>query len=157
MPPCALSMRPFRCCVGSGKGPFLVPEQFALEQRLWNRSAVDGDEGLALSRALTVDRSRHQFLPRTAFAGNQHRHIGRPDTANHAKHVLHLRTVPHQPFKFILAGLLLKYAIFLLKVGKIGRALEHNLEHVKLNRLFDKVVGAAFNRGDGLRCDRYCP
>ena len=68
VPPSHCSNRPTRCAVGAGEGALLVAEQFALEQRLGNRRAIDRHEFLVLTRAEFVDRARHQLLPASALA-----------------------------------------------------------------------------------------
>src|SRR6185295_13455163 len=92
---------------GSGKRPFLISKQLTLQQSLRNRAAVDGHKRLILSHTLPMDRTRHQFLPRPAFTGNQYGHVRWSHTANHAKYVLHRYAVSHQPFELIRSGLLL--------------------------------------------------
>ena len=46
----------------SGKGPFFVSEQLALEQRLRNGTAVDGNKRPRSSGTLAVDRAWFMFL-----------------------------------------------------------------------------------------------
>src|SRR5688572_2904637 len=51
----------------------LVAEQLALQQRFRNRPAVHRDERGVRPRALAMNETRHQLLPRSTFAGEQHR------------------------------------------------------------------------------------
>jgi hypothetical protein len=41
-----------------------MAEQFGFQQVARNRRGVDGDEGFARTRAVAVQRTRHQFLAR---------------------------------------------------------------------------------------------
>src|SRR5690606_20187723 len=54
-----------------------VPEQEALEQRLRDRGAVDGDVGLVGAPAVPVDRTRDEVLAGAALAADQDRRVGR--------------------------------------------------------------------------------
>src|SRR5204863_4017486 len=62
---------------GAGERALLVPEQFALEQRLRQRTNVHRDERLRASRTETMDRPRHELLARSALTldeyGTRHR------------------------------------------------------------------------------------
>ena len=62
--------------VGVGEGPFFVAEQFAFEQRLGDRRAVDGDERLVAAAAEVVDRLADDFLAGAVFAQDQHGQLG---------------------------------------------------------------------------------
>src|SRR5262249_54175582 len=54
-----------------------VAEELALEQRLGERSAIDGDERTGAARAVLVDRARDHLLPGAALAEDQHRAAAR--------------------------------------------------------------------------------
>src|SRR6516162_231427 len=60
---------------GSCKSALLVTEDFALNQRLWDCSAVDGDEGPRLSWAEIMQRPGYHLLAGSALAGDQHGHV----------------------------------------------------------------------------------
>ena len=60
---------------GPRKGTLFVAEQFALDQGVRNRGAVDGDEGLIPPRAVVVNRPGHQLFARAAFALDQDRAV----------------------------------------------------------------------------------
>ncbi len=53
-----------------------MAEEFGLEQRLGDRAAVDGDEGLGRARARPVNGLCEQLLAAAAFAAQQHAGIG---------------------------------------------------------------------------------
>jgi hypothetical protein len=61
--------------VRPGEGPLFVPEQFALDQRFRNRSAIHRHERTARARAEPVDGPRHQVLSRPGFSQNQNAEI----------------------------------------------------------------------------------
>src|SRR5574340_1705906 len=62
---------------GSGEGPFLVAEEFALNQPCRERGAVDFHQRPGSSPAEIVNRSGDQLLAGPCFAPDQHRCIGR--------------------------------------------------------------------------------
>ena len=74
---------------------FLMPEQFAFQQGFGKRSAVDGREWFGRARTLPVQRARHQFLPRTAFAQNQHRGVPRREAGDHLAQFDNRRAFAH--------------------------------------------------------------
>src|SRR6266481_3642824 len=67
--------------VRSGEGAFDVSEEFAFEQRLRKRAAVDGNKGLAGSRGTGVDGPGDEFFTRSTFAEDQNRAAGGSDRA----------------------------------------------------------------------------
>ena len=66
-----------------------MAEQLALEQRLRDRRAVDGDEGLAAARRLRVDRARQHLLAGAALARQQHRRLEAGGALHHLEHLDH--------------------------------------------------------------------
>ena len=58
---------------GPGKGPSLVAEQFAFQQRFGQCRAVQTDKRTLLARTGEVHGPRDQFLAHAAFAADQHR------------------------------------------------------------------------------------
>ena len=71
-----------------------VAEQHALEHRLGDRGAVDGDERLRGAPAVEVDRVRDELLAGAALAGDEHRRVGVRDVLDAA---LDLEPVRRQP------------------------------------------------------------
>ena len=92
---------------GAGEGARLVPEQFALDQRLGDRRAVDGDKGLVSAVARTVDRLREHVLAGAGLAQQYERDVTFEqllrtlDVASHA-HVAELQAV--EPGRVGVAG-----------------------------------------------------
>ena len=79
----------FLAVLRAGERAFLVSEEFALEQRLGQRAAVNGDQRMESSRAGMVDRARHQFLAGAAFARDQHGRVGRTNGLNGLENLAH--------------------------------------------------------------------
>jgi hypothetical protein len=65
----------------------LVSEQLALEQLARDRGGVHRDERLLGARARGVDRARHQLLPGSALARDEHRHVARRDAPDRLEHL----------------------------------------------------------------------
>src|SRR6202008_933278 len=57
---------------GAGEGALLVAEELALEQRVGQRGAVDGDERLAPARGEVVDGLGDELLAGAALALDEH-------------------------------------------------------------------------------------
>ena len=76
---------------GAGEGAFLVAEELALDQRLGNGRAVDGDKGLAAAGAEVVQGAGDEFLAGAALAGDEHRNVAGGDTLDQREDLLHLR------------------------------------------------------------------
>src|SRR5207245_8943408 len=58
---------------GAGEGAAPVTEELAVEQRLRESGAVDGDERLPGERPALVDRTRDELLAGAALAADEHR------------------------------------------------------------------------------------
>jgi hypothetical protein len=72
-----------------------VNEQFALQQRLGERRAVDRHDRLGRAPALAVQRAGHQLLTGAAFPQNQDRGILRRHPRHHRLQLADARTVSH--------------------------------------------------------------
>src|SRR5206468_9128627 len=59
---------PLPLLVSAGEGALFMAEELALEQRLRDGAAIDGDEGLGMARAVRVDGLGHQLLAGAALA-----------------------------------------------------------------------------------------
>src|SRR4051812_6694545 len=57
----------------AGERAAYVAEQFALEQVLWNRPAIDRDEGGLRARSRVVYQTRDQFFAGAALSSDEHR------------------------------------------------------------------------------------
>src|ERR1043166_1847229 len=78
--------------VSAGKRAFFVAKEFAFQQILRDRIAVDGDEWTILLCATQMERLCHHFFAGTAFAQNQRGRAGRGHLADEIEYGLHLRT-----------------------------------------------------------------
>jgi hypothetical protein len=80
------ALRDFKLAFLLGDGPgecaFLVTEQFAFEQRLGQRRAVDRDERRVCARAVLVNGARGHLLACAALAENQDGGISRRDAGD---------------------------------------------------------------------------
>src|SRR5581483_4111746 len=74
---------------GAGEGALHVSEEFAFEQRLRKRAAVDGNEGFGGARRAGVQRARDQFLSGPALAQDHHGAAGGGDGADGFLQLLH--------------------------------------------------------------------
>ena len=77
VPRCASSNLPGLRALARREGTLFVTKQLRLEQRLRDRRTVDRDERAIGAWAQRVQRSRKQFLPRSALALEEHGHVGR--------------------------------------------------------------------------------
>ena len=72
-----------------GERAALVAEQLALQQRVGDGGAVDGDERAFAARAVEVERLRHQLLAGARLAGDQHRRRRTRQPPDEREHLLH--------------------------------------------------------------------
>jgi hypothetical protein len=79
----------------AGEGALLVTEELALEERLGDGAAVDGDEGLVRARAGPVDGPGDEFLARPALALDQDACVAGGHALRLGEHVLHERGTRH--------------------------------------------------------------
>src|SRR5581483_11753292 len=70
-----------------------VAEQLALDDRVRERAAVDGDEGLPLARAVVVDRLRDELLARARLAADEDADIPRRNFLQQAQEPVNRRRV----------------------------------------------------------------
>src|SRR5256885_14584840 len=88
---------PYTTLFRSGReGPPDVPEQLALEQRLRNRPAVDGNECLRVSRAGRVDGAGDNLLACSALSRDEDVAGRRADLGDLRAHAAHGRALPQQ-------------------------------------------------------------
>ena len=84
---------------GAGEGAFLVTEQDRLHERLRDRAAIYGDEGLAGAVAAAADRAREQFLAGARLALEQHRNVGGGRFLGELERRLHARALRREVFE----------------------------------------------------------
>src|SRR5208283_1756620 len=141
---------PFAQRVSTRERAFLVAEEFALEQVLRDRVAVDGDERAALLRAQPVESLRHHFFAGAAFSQNQHRGAGGGHLADEVEDRLHLWTCAEHVLEGVDPRAVLERAVFLLELRQIDATLQHEPELVHVDRLTEKVVGPGPDGTDGI-------
>src|ERR1700722_15594554 len=73
-----------------------MAKNLALNQRLWNRRAIDWNEGPVAPRTELMNRPRHQFLTCAAGPGDQYGCCTGGHHFNQAKKLLHFFRRPHQ-------------------------------------------------------------
>ena len=99
--------------IGAGEGAFDIAEEFALDQRGHQRTAVDGDERLVVERSGVVNGARDHFFAGAAFAENQHRVGAVGGFGDDAVELLHLRGAADDAAVTLLGfELLAQHAVF---------------------------------------------
>ena len=122
-------------------------EQLGLEPVRLHRGAVDGDKGVAGAARPGMDQARGHLLARPGGAGDQHAAVGGGDLVdqhlelgNRGRVAHHLALVARFQFQFL---------HFALETRRFQRPLHHMQQPVGLERLFDEIVSALLDRGDG--------
>ena len=67
----------------------LVAEEFALEEVFRDGGAIDREEAAVAAGAVIVNRTGHEFLARSALAGDHHSGIAAGHAAHHFENLLH--------------------------------------------------------------------
>src|SRR5271165_1788536 len=123
---------PFALRVGIGKRAFLMAKEFAFEQVLRDRVAVDGDERTALLRTQAMERLGHHFLAGAACgAQNQYRGAGGGHLADELEEGLHLWTCAKHVLEGVGPRAVLEGAVFLLEIRQIHATMQHDPEFVR--------------------------
>jgi hypothetical protein len=127
-----------------------VPEDFALEQRLWNRGAVHRHERKRRPRTELVDRLRNQFFPRARLAPDENGRRGRrrllDDPIDGSNPGTAADDTPEAP---LLAELATQLADFTQRLLSLDRLLQENLETLGIDGLAEVVVRPVL---DGFHC-----
>ena len=139
----------FLTILRSGKGPFLVAEEFAFQQCFCQRSAVDYYQRMKPPRTGMMNRARHQFLAGTAFPGDEHGRIGWPDGFYGVKHFLHRATLPDDVLRARhFRDRFLQPDVLLLGTFVSQRLLDQVRNLIGIERLGDIVIGAILEGRD---------
>ncbi len=124
-----------------------MTEDLALEQRLRNGRAVDGDEGLVAPRAHLVKRARYHFLAGAAFSGDENGNAARRGLSDEPVDVLHDRRAADQATELPALGEIAREPQQLLAIAHaLDRLLENHLEPGEVDRLGEVVVSALAHR-----------
>ena len=131
----------------AGERAFFVAEQFAFQKCRRECGAMHRHEWLLRARTQLVNRLRHKFLARAAFAANQNRRARRRDLLDDFKNFPHFRRFTDNVFQA-------KFGIELLPQGNIFRfqvlmpqcACDPHFQLVNLQPSFcDVIVRAALH------------
>ena len=133
----------------AGEGALLVTEDFALEQRLGNRGAVDRDERKAGARAQLMDGLRDELLAGARFAGDEHRRRGRRGLLDHLVDLAHLGAVADERAeRAVLAQLAAQRLHLAHRFEPLDDLVEQDLQTLNVDRFGQVVVGAFLHRLD---------
>ena len=136
--------------VGAGERAFFVPEEFALQQMLRNRGAVDGEKGPIATLAVAVNGARDELLPRAAFAGDERSGIAGGELADGFENLLHREAFADNA----------EIIIFFLEQWFVGHHFFHRARGVEsigdellqlghVERFEHIIVRTMLHRGDG--------
>ena len=134
----------------AGEGAALVAEEFAFEQLLGDGRAVHGQERLRAAVAVMINRARHQFLARAAFAGDERGGVRDGELADQLEHLLH-RLAATDDANFIILGF--EQRLIRNDLSHVARGLQgvadDFLELRHFERLEQIIVSAQLHRFDG--------
>ncbi len=122
-----------------------MTEEFTLEQRLREGSAVHAHEGPLLARAELMKRTRQLALPGSALAGDENRRARRRHLPRDAIHLLHggaRADETAEPFPLSLAELAPQVVGLDAQVATLQAPLDGKNERVDVDGLGHVVVGA---------------
>ena len=126
---------------------FSDAEQFGLDARRRHHGAIDGDKGVARAPRQRMDQTRGDFLARARGTGDEDAAARRRDLVDE---LAQLRDRGRTADELgVVARLQLQLLDFALQPRGFQRAAHDMDQPVGLERLFDEIVGALFDRGDG--------
>src|SRR3990172_5822247 len=132
--------------VRSGECPLLVAEQFGLEQRLGNGSAVHGHERPVPPTALIVEHLCGKFLPGAALSRDEHRTVGPGNLEQKLPEMKDGGAFAEDPLRSIrLFRFSLKLPHGSEQADTLSRAPDHHAHLVDVRRLAEAVVRACLN------------
>ncbi len=137
--------------VRAGEGPGLVAEQLCLDHGVRQGGGVDRNEGAVLPAAEIMQRLGDDFLAGSRFPGDQHGRVGGGEMQDPLAQGSHRRAVAEKPaFQarsvFQAPG---QRPVF-QNEGTLFHRAAHDLGHiVRIERLFDEIIGAVAHRLDG--------
>ena len=136
--------------VRAGERALLVAEDLALEQRLGNRGAVDGDERERRARAQLVDGLRDELLARPRLAPDEHRRRRRRRLLDHAIERSNPGAVADDAAEAALLAQLAPQQLDLAqRLLPLDGLVQQDPQPLRIDRLAQVVVGAVLDRVDG--------
>ena len=135
---------------GAGEGALGVSEKLALQERIRQRGAVDGDQPPVLPVAHAMDGARDHLLAGPALAQDQDVAVGRGDAVNQVAHLLHRRALADDAARLVpRAELFLERLMVALQGHVLQQPLDPQQDVVEKERLGQVVVRAELDRLDG--------
>ena len=133
---------------GAGERAALVAEELALEERVREGGAVDGDEAAALALALEVDGARRELLAGARLAVDEHRGVVLRQHADGLEDLVHRLVAAHHVGERVAVGELAAEVVDLVEEAPLLEDLLGGEEDLLLlEGLGDVVAGALL---DGL-------
>ncbi len=128
---------------GVGERSFHVAEQFAFENVLAQRRAIQRHKRLVLPRAVLVDGLGHQLLAGAGLALDQHAGVGRGDPLQQRDDIVHLGARADHPFEAeLLVQPAVQFGIGAAQTLAVGRGLfDHGPQLLEVERLEQVVEG----------------
>mmetsp|Transcript_26316 Transcript_26316/g.62491 ORF Transcript_26316/g.62491 Transcript_26316/m.62491 type:complete len:373 (-) Transcript_26316:724-1842(-) len=138
-----------RRLVGPREGALFVAKQLAFQQGLGDGGAVDRDKpALALGRIMQG--LGEHLLARAALAEQQHGRVAGRHLFDHPADALHAGVACDQPREHVAALLHLQAPVLLLQLVEPVGAFDGQRQHVGIDGLGEKVVGAHPDRAQGI-------
>ncbi len=134
--------------LGACERPFLMTEEFTLQEAVGQRAAIDGDEEAPRSGAIVVDGLGDQLLPGAAFAHQQDCAPGRRDSGHGPVDLDHLWARPHDILEAILLPERLpEHPVVLEETAPLAGAADGEAHFLQVEWLADVIIRP---RSDGL-------
>jgi hypothetical protein len=86
------------------EGPLVVSKEFRFEQVLWQRSAVDCDEGICRARTAGMNRPSGEFLSRARLSVQQNTGFGAGGSISARKRLFERRAFTDHPRQRLFGG-----------------------------------------------------
>ena len=136
----------------AGEGAALVPEQLGFDQLARQRRAVDLDERAFLPLAVLVNGAGHELFAGAVLAVDQHARVGRRHRLDQMEQLPHLVAARDDVGEArVIAQLFLQPLVFGRQLELLGGLVEHDEQHIGIDRLLDEAERPGFHRLDGLR------
>ncbi len=136
----------------AGERAALVAEQLGFDQLARQRRAVDLDERAFLPLTVLVNGARHELFARAVLAVDQHAGVGRRHRFDEVEQLPHLVAARDDVREArVVAQLFFQPLVFGRELELLGGLVEHDEQHVGVDRLLDEAEGAGLHRLDRLR------